>query len=230
MKREYLSVRESDDYTTIIQTERPGYFKKLVATGAVIEQGITIRPVYNLSRILDEEKIDKNSNNRPNLPYIIGNTAYVPFEQTPEAIEIYKGIKRLSSIDDSLNIHELESLGEKIKFVYNNSFYQNEYGKTSATLKQISFYCWIICGILNTLQGKTLLYTLNYTCAVLQLDVFTLSRIVYSSSVSPEKKKYVLESLNKHGIKSEIKDERYSYGLYTKFEEEKAEEIMRKIH
>jgi hypothetical protein len=78
MKREYLSVRESDDFTTIIQTERPGYFKKLVATGAVIEQGITIRPVYNLSRILDEEKIDKNSNNRPNLPYIIGNTAYVP--------------------------------------------------------------------------------------------------------------------------------------------------------
>ena len=130
MKREYLSVCESDDFTTIIQTERPGYFKKLVATGAVIEQGITIRPVYNLSRILDEEKIDKNSNNRPNLPYIIGNTAYVPFEQTPEAIEIYKGIKRLSSIDDSLNIHELESLGEKIKFVYNNSFYQNEYGKT----------------------------------------------------------------------------------------------------
>ena len=67
MKREYLSVRESDDFTTIIQTERPGYFKKLVATGAVIEQGITIRPVYNLSTILDEEKIDKNSNNRPNL-------------------------------------------------------------------------------------------------------------------------------------------------------------------
>ena len=73
------------------------------------------------------------------------------------------------------------------------------------------------------------MYTLNYMCAVLQLDIYTLSKIIYSSSVSPEKKKYVLENLNKHGIKSEIAEDRYTFGLYTKHDEDAAAEIIRSL-
>ena len=228
MKEKYLTVRKSDDFTTLIQIQKPSYFKKLASTGAVIERGITLEPVYDISRIMVEPEEMQNSISQPKLPYLIGHVAYVPFEDSKEALEIYRGIKRLANVNGELNINELETLGEKIRFIYNNAFYQRNHDKTTVTLKKIAFYCWIICGVLNTLQGKALLYTLNYLCAILQLDLFTLAQIIQSSTVSKEKKEYILNSLNSHFISSDIIDEDYTIGLYTRHNTDKLDEIIRK--
>ena len=138
MKRKYLSVVKTEGFTTLIQTNKPNYFKKLNKTGAVLERGITISPVYNISTISTE--LNSENLRKPNLPYVIDTTAYIPFSETEEALEIYKGIKRLSQINGELNINELETLGEKIEFILNNAFFQRQNDQTLVRLKKNYFY------------------------------------------------------------------------------------------
>lgn len=199
--------------------------QKADETGAVVEKGITIYPLNRFSEggyAVPVEDNHNNSMNRPQQPYMENGAAYYPFETTEEMIEIYKLIKKIANCPEEFDIRQLDSLGEKIKFVYGKSFFQDRYpdSKVLSGLKQTCFYLWLVCGTINAIEGKPLLYTLQYLCAILQLDVVTLTQIIMSSTISDEKKNYILNNIKAYGINPEVINEDMNARFYVKLQNE----------
>ena len=215
---------------TLIVTRKPRVFQKLIDTGAVIEQGITLETVRGIEEkdlYLPNNKIETNS--QPLLPYMRFGTAFYPYANTDEIIDLFKAVKKFTSIKDNLDVRQLDSIKEKIDMISYNMFYGNSNGKTSAKLKEICFFLWLTAGILNTISGKTLLFVLNYLCAVLQIDYFTLIPMIMSSTISVERKKYILETIKNNCINPDIiEKDSSSVGLYTIMPEEEASKILYK--
>ena len=226
MKNVYLStnVTESGQSEVLMKFKSKKVLKAAEETGAVIEKGISIFP----SNILNDDDYiistgdnHNNSNNHSKQPYIDNGAVYYPFEETEEMIEAYKLIKKLANRPKELDLRQFATMSEKIKFIYDNIFYQRVYPDSPLIprSKKICFVLWMICGILNTMEGKTLLYPLNYLCAVLQIDDITLAKIIMSSSISEEKKNYIFNSLKAYGITNpEAIDGDNNITFYTKFE------------
>ena len=219
MKIKIIDLIFSPD-TVWVTTKRYKDFKETCHSGAkVVEKGIAILPLQNLA----EEDIilankDNNSNDITNKPYTVGGTTFFPIEDRFELFDLYKDIKKIDHRPEKMDIRQLHSLGEKIKFICHNSFYSDYKDKSITNMRKITFGLWLICGVLNTLQGKVLLYTLNYLCAILQLDLVSLTQIVMSSTISAEKKKFILENIKKNSINPTVIDEGCVARLYTRFD------------
>ncbi len=219
---------------TLVEVLDEKYLKELDKTGAVIEKGIAI--YYIRDEMKETFAIPVNNNsliNKTRMPYLKYNDAYYPFAETEELISVYKMIRKLSRTPDALDIRNIESLGKKIKFIYRNAFFEDIASREyiTPTLRKISFYLWIICGVLNTLQGRELLYTINYLCAILQLDVITLGQIIMASSISKEKKEFLINNIKANGINPQVIDYNADVRLYTIFEdEEKPLEVISRLH
>jgi hypothetical protein len=219
MKTKIIDLIFSPD-TVWVTTKKINAFKKTQQSGAkVVEKGIAILPLQDMA----EEDIiltnkDNNSIDKPNEPYTVGGTTFFPVEDNQVLIDLYKNIKRIDHRPENMDIRQLNSLGEKIKFIYHNSFYSKYKGKNIANLRKMTFVLWLLCGIINTLQGQVLLYTLNYICAILQLDLVSLTQIVMSSTISAEKKKYILENIKNNSINPTVITEGCVARLYTKYD------------
>ena len=202
---------------TFVEVLDEKYLKELDKTGAVIEKGIAIYSIHD--EMKETFAIPVNTNNLINktkMPYMHDNTAYYPFAETEELISIYKMIKKLSRTPDELDIRNIESLGEKIKYLYRKAFFEDKRSEIPIARK-ICFCLWILCGVLNTLQGNVLLYTINYLCAIFQLDVVTLGEIIMASSISKEKKEFLINNIKANGINPQVIDYNVDVRLYTIF-------------
>ena len=206
----------------LVSTRKIKLYQDLLDTGAVVEQGVVFETKYGTKeeelRLLKETGAN---NIQPLLPYIEYDRAYCPTKNPEETQELYDAVKKYASINESLDIRQYDSLKKKIDMFAFNMYYGQEYGSTSAKLKGLTCFLWIITGTLNAMSDKAFLSTINYITALLQIDYFELIPMIMASTISVEKKKYLLETIKKYYINPEVIDKSFKYvGLYTKFENE----------
>lgn len=216
----------------VLTTRKLKHFQELLDSGAIIlEKGVVLKPKYN---IREDELLLPNSNiitnSKPLLPYFIYDDAYYPIEKEEEIPELFYALKKYASIREDLDIRQYEDLKERIDMFQYNMFYGRTYNKTSAKFKSITCFLWTITGTLNAMNNKLYLSILNYLCAALQIDYFTLVPMIMASTISNEKKKYLLETIKKHYINPEAIDKKDKYvGLYTRINAEDNPRILSKI-
>jgi len=216
------TINRNGEKLILVSTRKTKLYQDLLDTGAVVEQGVVFETKYGTKeeelRLLNETGAN---NIQPLLPYIEYGRAYCPTKDPKETHELYDAVKKYASINESLDIRQYDSLKKKIDMFAFNMFYGQEYGSTSAKLRGLTCFMWSITGTLNAMNDKVFLSTINYITALLQIDYFELIPMIMASTISIEKKKYLLETIKKHYINPEVIDKRYKYvGLYTKFENE----------
>ena len=228
-----------DGESTLLAFRNPKIYAQLKNTGAVVEDGIAIVGV-NLNNIEDYTvPTQTDTINEPKKPYALSvasysvyGTLYFPTYESDKLVELYKGIKKIGIRKKNLDIRELRTLGEKIKYLFSAAFYGNNPDYKSYRYKKVTFTLWILTGVLNTLSGKTLLYVLNYLCAILQLDLFELVYIIKASTIDPKKKEYILANIEKNGINLSAIDLNTDIRLYTRIDNienhPEVEEIIKK--
>ena len=230
---------KKDGESTLLAFRNPKIYEQLKNTGAVVEDGIAIVSAdlgYFEDYVLPTQT---DTINEPKKPYVLTvasysayGTFYFPTYESEQLIELYKGIKKLGIRKKKLDIRELRTLGDKIRYVYSAAFYGNRPDHKSYRYKKVTFILWILTGILNTLSGKTLLYVLNYLCAILQLDICELIYIIKASTIDPQKKEYILANIEKNGINLSALAEDSDIRIYTRIdnidEHPEVQEILNK--
>jgi len=207
----------------LVSTRKLKVYESLLDTGAVVEQGVVFRTKYFTTEDdLYLQKQVEETNAKPLLPYIVDHKAYCPTPSTNDSLELYKALRKYISIKEELDLRQCDNFIDKKKmFEYNAFFGKSTGSSTSAKLKEICFYLWLTSGTLNATSGRPSLSVLQYICALLQVDYFTLVPMIMASTISPEKKKYLLETIKKYGLNPEVVEKEDGYvGLYTKFENE----------
>ena len=217
------TIYRNGEKSILVSTRKIKLYQDLLDTGAVVEQGVVFETKYGTKedklQLLNET--GANNNYRPLLPYLECSRAYCPTNNPEETEELYYAVKKYASINEALDIRQYDSLKKRIDMFAFNTFYGQLYDSTSAKLRGLTCFMWTITGTLNAMNDKVFLSTINYITALLQIDYFTLIPMIMASTISIEKKKYLLETIKKHYINPEVIDKKNKYiGLYTKFENE----------
>ena len=199
---------EKKGISTLYAFKSPKLFEQFKNTGAVVEEGIVIVSVTvdEKDNIIKPKKTETiNETKEPYMvtpaSYSVYGNLYIPMDNSKELLELYNGIKKIAIRREKLDMRELRTFGDKVRYIYSAAFYGNNDNHYKSTgLRKLTFVLWLFCGVLNTLSGKTLLYVLNYLCAILQLDIYELVCIVKASTIDSRKKQYILDSIEKNGI------------------------------
>ena len=218
------------DELLLVSTRKKRIYQDLMDTGAVVEQGVILETKYNVgNEELRLESEIEETNTKPLLPYKDFGKAFCPTASKEETLDLYKAIKKYASINEELDVRQYESIKKRIdKFAY-NMFWGKENGSTSAKLKGATFFIWSLAGTLNVLSGKAFLASIQYLCAAVQIDYFQLIPMIMASTISPEKKKLLLETIKGHYINPDAIDKENKYiALYTKLHGDDKRKILRK--
>jgi len=225
------TLHKKGETSLLVSTRKIKVYQALLDTGAVVEQGVVFQTKYFVDENeLRLEKENEESNTMPLLPYMTYRTAYCPTVSKEETLDLYKAVKKYSSINEELDIRQYESIKKRIDVFAFNMFWGKENGSTSAKLKGATFFLWTLAGTLNAMSDRAGLAALQYFCAVLQIDFFELVPMIMASTISNEKKKTILETIKSHYINPEaIKKEDGYVGLYTKVDSEEEEKLLQRI-
>jgi hypothetical protein len=212
---------EGETVSTLISSPNINLIKDLLATEAIIEKGVSI--VLPHRDITQEEIVIPNSNDQNNqyqMPYLYNGRAFYPVSEMDQLVELYKYMKKFSAISDNLDIRARKELMEKIQLLSDNIFYEQTKGKEEADLKKMIFIVWNIIGITRTMFGDPLIGAVLHLCSLLSIDFKTLARIIMSSTISEEKKQFILENIQKNYLNLNLTKEDWYVWPYARLDKE----------
>ena len=212
---------EGKTISTIISTPNLDLIRDLLDTEATIEKGISIVLVHR--DITQEELVVPNSNyqvNQHQLPYLYKGRAFYPVSERGEMVKLYKYMKKFSAISDNLDIRERKELIDKIKFLSDNLFYEQKMGKEEAVFKKRFYVLYNITCIINLMAGKPLIAALWHLCSLVAIDFKTLARIIMSSTISEEKKQFILKKKKKNYVDLDLTKEDWYVWPYVRLDKD----------
>jgi len=212
---------EGKTISTLVSSPNINFIKDLLATETVIEKGVSI--VLPHRDITQEEIVTPSSNNQNNqyqMPYLYDGRAFYPVTEMDQLVELYKYMKRFSSISDNLDIRAQKELMEKIQLLSDNLFYEQKNGKEAADIKKMIFIIWNIIGITRTMFGDPLIAAVWHLCSLFTIDFKTLARIIMSSTISEEKKKFILDNIQKNYLNLNLTKEDWYVWPYAKLDKD----------